>query len=176
MNRNWYAVYTKPQSETKVVTLLSKKRIENFCPHKRMLIGSGAKRRMVYQPLFPSFVFVNITELQMFEVRKTPDVINFVYWLGKPAVIKTEDVENIAWFNGEYYNIHVEKSHVNASGMVKITNEPCLVQSNIDVLSVKTNKVKLTLPSLGYIIYAETNVEQVTANAEYGKIAANTIV
>lgn len=166
MNRNWYAVYTKPQSERKVVALLSKKRIENFCPHKRMIVGQGSKRKLVYEPLFPSFVFVLITEIQMFEVRKTNDVINFVYWLGRPAVIKTEEIENIARFNGLYYNIQIEKSPVNALGLVKITNEPGIIDAASGVLSIQTTtRVKLTLPSLGYTLYAETDLEQAPSAA-----------
>ncbi|HOZ76885.1 MAG TPA: UpxY family transcription antiterminator [Ferruginibacter sp.] len=167
MNRNWYAVYTKAQSETKVVALLSKKRIENFCPHKRMIVGNGMKRRMIYEPLFPSFVFVNITEIQMYEVRKTNDVINFVYWLGRPAIIKTEEIESIARFNGSYYNIQVEKSPVNAAGKVKFSSEPALVQQDRNTLNVNTTRVKLNLPSLGYTIYAETSIEQVPDTVEY---------
>ena len=120
MNRNWYAVYTKPQSEKKVTILLSKKKIESFCPHNRVLTGYGSKRKMVYEPLFPSFVFVYITETEMNEVRKTSDVVNFVYWLGKPAMIKTAEIENIAYFNGLYCNIKVEKSPVNSAGMIRI--------------------------------------------------------
>lgn len=172
MNRNWYAVYTKPNSETKVIALLSKKKIESFCPHKRMIIGQGSRRKMVYEPLFPSFVFVLITEIQMYEVRKTSDVINFVYWLGRPAVIKTEEIENIAHFNGTYYNIQVEKSPVNATGIVKITQEPRLVDSDMGIISVKTTRVKLTLPSLGYTMYAETNIEQVSDTVAYGETTA----
>lgn len=176
MNRNWYAVYTKPQSETKVVALLSKKRIESFCPHKRMIVGQGSKRKMVYEPLFPSFVFVLITEIQMYEVRRTSDVINFVYWLGRPAMIRTEEIENIAHFNGAYYNIQVEKSPVNAAGMVKITNEPGLMHSDRGMMSAKTTKVKLTLPSLGYTMYAETNAEQVpVGSVRFSEIESRTL-
>ncbi|MBL0358096.1 MAG: UpxY family transcription antiterminator [Chitinophagaceae bacterium] len=88
MNRNWYAVYTKPQSEKKVAALLTKKKIENLCPLNRITNGYGFRRKMASEPLFPTFVFVYITEAEMHEVRKTSDVINFVYWLGKPAIIK----------------------------------------------------------------------------------------
>ena len=170
MNRNWYAVYTKPQSETKVVAQLSKKRIESFCPHKRMIVGTGNKRRMIYEPLFPSFVFVNITEIQLYEVRKTNDVINFVYWLGRPAIIKTEEIESIARFNGAYYNIHIEKSPVNAAGRVKFSSEPARVQQDSHILSLNTTRVKLNLPSLGYTLYAETNMEQAPVSVEYNEV------
>lgn len=155
MNRNWYAVYTKPQSEKKVSALLTKKKIENFCPHNRVITGYGNRRRMVYEPLFPTFIFVHISEAEMNEVRKTADVINFVYWLGRPALIRTSEIENIAHFNGLYYNIKVERSPVNSAGMVRITNESAL-NANPGVIPVKTVKVRLTLPSLGFTMYAET--------------------
>ena len=158
MNRNWYAVYTKPHSEKKVTALLSKKKIESFCPHNRVMTGYDRKRKMVYEPLFPSFVFVCITEAQMNEVRKTGDVVNFVYWLGNPVMIKTAEIENIAHFNGLYYNIKVEKSPVNSAGMIRITNEPAL-STNGGIMSVRTAKIKLTLPSLGFTMYAESDKE-----------------
>jgi transcription antitermination factor NusG len=158
MNRNWYAVYTKPQSERKVAALLQKRKIESFCPHNRVITGYGSKKKMVYQPLFPTFVFVYITETEMSEVRRTGDVINFVYWLGKPAIIKTPEIENIAHFNGLYCNIKVERSPVNSVGMVHITNEPGL-RTVSGFVNSKTTKIKLTLPSLGFTMFAETENE-----------------
>jgi transcription antitermination factor NusG len=158
MNRNWYAVYTKQQSENKVSALLSKKKIENFCPHNRVFTGYGNKRRMVYEPLFPTFVFVCISENEMHEVRKTADVLNFVYWLGRPAMIKTAEIENIAHFNGSYCNIKVERSPVNSAGIVHITNEQRFNDGQ-GVMPAKTIHVKLTLPSLGFTMYAETSIQ-----------------
>ncbi len=154
--RNWYAVYTKPQAERKVTALLTKKKIENFCPHNRVVSGFGAKKKMVYEPLFPNFVFVHVAEKQMREVLKTGDVLNFVYWLGKPAIIKTIEIENIARFNGAYCNIKTEKIPVNAGGHVRFTNHP----ANSGPANTETpflTTVRLALPSLGFAITAETN-------------------
>jgi transcription antitermination factor NusG len=172
MNRNWYAVYTKPQHETKVVALLSKKKIENFCPHKRMIINYGNKQKMMYEPLFPAFVFVYITEAEMNEVRKTNDVINFVYWLGRPAVIKTSEVENIAHFNGAYYNIQAEKSPVNALDTAKITREPKFINSTLNGFAANTTRVKLTLPSLGFTLHAETDLVEVQEPLVYNSYSS----
>lgn len=167
MNRNWYAVYTKPQCEKKVAALLTKKKIENLCPLNRITNGAGNRRKMLYEPLFPTFVFVYITEGEMLEVRKTGDVINFVYWLGKPAVIKKAEIENAAHFSSVYYNIKLEKSAVNAAGMVRITNEPT-INLNAGIMSVKTTKIRLTLPSIGFAMIAET--EKTAADSLlYGK-------
>jgi transcription antitermination factor NusG len=162
--RNWYAVYTKPQAERKVAALLSKKRIDSFCPHNRVITGTGNKRKMVYEPLFQNFVFVCVSESEMTEVRKTNYVVNFVYWLGKPAVINTHEIENIAKFNGLHYNIKVEKVPINAVDIVHISNntdEPA-----INGIQVKTANVKLILPSLGFALLAETTNTVVAGYAE----------
>jgi transcription antitermination factor NusG len=167
MNRNWYAVYTKPQTERKVAALLLKKKIESFCPHNRVIAGYGNKRKMVYEPLFPTFVFVLTTEFEMYEVRRTADVINFVYWLGKPAIIKTAEIEKIAQFSGAHYNIKVERSPVNAAAVARIVNEAALT-------GVSSTKVKLNLPSLGFTMYAETTKE--LAAFEYQAEVSETMV
>jgi transcription antitermination factor NusG len=157
MKKSWYAVYTKPQCEKKAASLLTKKRIENFFPLNSCLQKNGGNRKkVIYEPLFPSFVFVFISESEMSAVRQTNDVINFVYWLGKPAVIKSAEIENINHFVNSYYNIHVEKTAVNPNGMVHITNEQD--SDNKKIISFKTNTIHASLPSLGYIMHAETEV------------------
>ncbi len=155
MNRNWYAVYTKPQCEKKVAALLTKKKIENLCPLNRIKHASGNRRKMSYEPLFPTFVFVYIAENEMHEVRKTSDVINFVYWLGKPAVIKAAEVENAAHFTSLYYNIRLEKTAVIAGGMIRITNEPSFNLSK-GIVSANTRQIRLALPSIGFAMIAQT--------------------
>jgi len=154
MNRNWYAVYTKPQCEKKVAALLTKKKIENLCLLNRITTGAQYRRKMAYEPLFPTFVFVYISEPEMYEVRKTNDVINFVYWLGMPAVIKATEIENASHFSNLYYNIKLEKTAVNSGGIVRITKEPTLAM-NEGLISVNTTKIRLTLPSIGFAMIAE---------------------
>lgn len=159
MNRSWYAVYTKPQAEKKVVAYLSKKKIENFCPHKRVITGLGNKQKIIYEPLFPSFVFVYITVGEMNEVRKTTDILNFVYWLGMPVNIKTNEIESIADFNGAYYNIQLEKTPVNAGGVFKLISEPGM-PTDMGVITFTPTRVKLVLPSLGFALFAQSNTDK----------------
>ena len=40
-------------------------------------------------------------------------VVNLVYWKGKPAVIKKEEIEMIKEFIADYQDIRVEKTTVN---------------------------------------------------------------
>ena len=161
MKKNWYAVYTKPRCEKKVSALLTKKKIENYCPLNRMIQQVADRKKMTLEPLFPSFVFVYITEMQMAGVRQTSEVVNFVYWLGRPAVIKDVEVESIQHFVNEHTDVELEKTSVNISDLVRIVSGPSM-EFEGNVVSIKNNKVKVTLPSLGFVMTADvqkSNVE-----------------
>lgn len=156
MNKNWYAVYTKPQCEKKVVAQLFKKRIDSFAPVNVRYSGNGNRRKLVTEQLFPSFVFVYITDAEITTVRQTNDVINFVYWLGKPAVIKAAEIENIQYFTDKFNDIELIKIPVNPGGIVRISNIPKHVSS--DEVFTAVNTIKVTLPSLGYMMQVEAEI------------------
>ena len=160
MKKNWYAVHTKTQCEKKASLLLSKKGIQNFCPVNTVVLKNSSRKRVITEPLFPSFVFVYISESEMSVVRQTSDVINFIYWLGKPALIKTAEIENINHFVNSYYNITVEKTVVNQSGMVHITNELERTNPHLRIASPQVNYIRVSLPSLGFILKAEKEMFQ----------------
>ncbi|MBS1741493.1 MAG: UpxY family transcription antiterminator [Bacteroidetes bacterium] len=161
MKKNWYAVYTKSRCEKRVSALLTKKKVENYCPLNRLTGSSTDRKKAVLEPLFPSYVFVHITEMEMTAIRQTSDVVNFVYWLGRPAVIKDVEIESIQHFVSEHTDVQLEKTAVNVSDMVRIVSGPSM-EFEGNVVSIKNNKVKVTLPSLGVMMTADvqkSNVE-----------------
>lgn len=155
MKKNWYVVYTKSQCEKKVAALLTRKRIDNYCPINRKVNTRGSKQKTLAEPLFPSFVFVYVSENEMPFIRQIGSVINFIYWLGTPAIIKDTEIEHIQHFTNQSFNINLEKTSVNPNGVVKIISEPNIdINNNCILISVKSN-FKLSLPSLGYTMVAE---------------------
>ena len=168
MNKNWYAVYTKAQCEKKVASLLTKKKIENYCPLGRRIINTqNNRKKMVHEPLFPFFVFVHITPAEMSFVKQTSsDVINFVYWLGKPAIIKSAEIENIDSVINSYYDVKLEKTVVNPNGTIHIQGEQGM-DLNLGIISAEATKIKITLPSLGYIMVTDSQ-KIATESFNYG--------
>jgi transcription antitermination factor NusG len=163
--KKWYAVYTKSRCEKKVADLLSKKEIENYCPVNRVYRQWSDRKKIVLEPLFTSYVFVNINEPSLFSVRNTDGVINFVYWLNKPAVIRNEEIDTIRRFLNEMENIQLEKVAININDSVRVIGGPLMEKKGL-VVSVKNKSVKILLPSLGYMMYAEvksSNIEIVTS-------------
>jgi transcription antitermination factor NusG len=158
--KKWYAVYTKPRCEKKVSDLLSKNEIENYCPLNRVQKQWTDRKKIIYEPLFKSYVFVKISQNEQLTVRKTQGILNFVYWLNKPAVIRNEEIDIIKRFLNEYTCLKLEKAEVNVNDIVRITTGPFMEQEG-RIISIKNKTVRIMLPSLGYWMNAEVDTTQI---------------
>jgi transcription antitermination factor NusG len=158
--KKWYAVYTKPNHEKKVSALLSKKKIENYCPLNKIVFNlKEEKKKPDFEPLFPNYVFVHISEHDMVLVKQQSGVINFVYWLGRPVNIKGMDMENIQEFVDAYTNISLEKTEVSMNNLVRIVSRKPVNDEFDNVIALHSTQVKITLPTLGYILCADAGEE-----------------
>ena len=158
--KQWYALYTRPRWEKKVADLLEKKKVEVYCPLNKVKRQWADRKKIVYEPLFASYVFVYVSEREELNIKQTDGVINFVYWLNKPAVIRNEEIDTIRRFLNEYDHVSVEKTQVNLNDKVRIINGPLMMWEG-NVVEIRTNTVKITLPSLGQTLVAEIKKDNV---------------
>ena len=167
MQKKWYAVYTKPNQEKKVSALLSKKKIENYCPLNKIVNNlAEEKRKPFFEPLFPNYVFVHIAEHELPLIKQQSGIINFVYWLGRPVSIKVMEMENIQEFVDSFSNITLEKTEVSMNNLVRIVSKKPLDQNFDNVIALHATKVKITLPTLGYVLSADAAYEVNVLNYE----------
>jgi len=160
VTKKWHALYTKPRWEKKVAQLLSKKNIENYCPVNKVARQWSDRKKIILEPLFTSYVFVNIDEKEHLHARTTDGVINFVYWLNKPAVIRNEEIDAIKRFLDDYDNIELEKIPVNQYDEVRITSG-LLTGKKGQVVSITGRSAKVILPSLGFMMHAEVKISNI---------------
>ena len=153
MSHKWLAVYTRPRWEKKVNQLLIEKGVESYCPLNKIRRKWSDRVKVVEEPLFKSYVFLKVNNEDRTEVRMTPGVINFVYWDGKPAVIKEREINIIKRFLNEYENVALQPMDIKENQRVKITTGP-LMDHEGNVLSVHRKSVKVSIDSLGYILVA----------------------
>ena len=98
MGKIWYAIYTKPRHEKKVSGFLLRDHIDHYLPLiKKYKIWSD-RRKIVEEPLFNSYIFVNISEKEHLPVLQTPGVIRFISFEGKKISIKEAQIEAIRKF------------------------------------------------------------------------------
>lgn len=154
MTAKWFAVYTKPRWEKKVAGLLTQKGIENYCPLNKVRRKWSDRMKLVEEPLFKSYVFVRVTDEDRTAVRMTDGVINFVYWDGKPAVIKDKEIVVIRQFLNEYENVALVKIDLQPGQQVRITAGP-LMDLEGRVLELKNKVAKVLIESLGYMLVAD---------------------
>lgn len=164
----WYAVYTRPRWEKKVADLLERKGVEHYCPLNKVQRQWSDRKKLVLEPLFTSYVFIRVSEADHLRVKQTDGVINLVYWLGKPAVIKDAEIAAIRRFLNDYHNVQLERATVNVSDTVRIVQGPLLSMEG-SVVEVMTHTVKVLLPSLGFTMTAQvqrSHIEKIFAPQE----------
>ena len=86
------------------------------------VIEIGAVRAHFERDLFGKEVFVKIDEEKKWDLKKINGIINFVYWLGKPAVIKEQEIITIRKFLNEFSDVQVAEERglkVNAKVRIK---------------------------------------------------------
>ena len=91
----WYAVYTKPRNEKKVVKELSIKGITNYCPLIKTLRQWSDRKKMVEEPLFRSYIFVNVSETEYYDAINTLGVVKYVTFGGKAVSIPENQIDII---------------------------------------------------------------------------------
>lgn len=170
MNKHWYVLYTKSNCEKKVNELLLKEGIEAYCPVNKVYRQWSDRRKQLSVPLFPSYVFVCVEEHELSILRTlSSKIVSVLYWLGRPAIIKDDEIHQIKSFLNQHTSIKLEKRNVDVNDQVVVLRGPFYNLRGV-VKLIKNNTVVLSLPSLGYNMIAEleiSNIQQVyTLNHE----------
>jgi transcription antitermination factor NusG len=162
VTRKWLALYSRPRWEKKVAQLLTEKGLESYCPVNKVRRKWSDRVKLVEEPLFKSYVFVRVTDEDRTAVRMTPGVINFVYWNGKPALIKEKEISAIKQFLNDYENVEVKPIKLELNQRVKITKGPLMDQEG-QVLEMQRKTVKVAIDSLGYLLIAHIDRTKLTS-------------
>lgn len=155
MQKNWYAVYTKPNCEKKVFRTLNKLGIEAFFPLNYKRYPTFLRGNFVPEPLFKSFIFLRAEENQVINLSKqVKGVLSLLYWLGQPATIDNDDINAIREFATNYKDIALERLDVNLKNNEGFIDNMLLTMDG-KILMIKNRTIKINLPSLGYTLIAQ---------------------
>lgn len=123
-NRQWLVLYTKPRNEKKVTQRLTEQGFEMYCPLIRTLKQWSDRKKKVQIPMFPGYIFAHVNELERSQILFDQGVLNYVYWLGKPAVVRDKEMEAIMQIAESGEDIKVESSGLEKGQMVEIPEGP----------------------------------------------------
>jgi len=127
--------------------------IEAYCPLNKVRKKWSDRTKWVEEPLFKSYVFVRVQEEEQALVRMVSGVINYIYWLGKPAVVKEREIEIIRKFLNDHREVWVEPIDLRKDARVRIRNG-ALMDKEATIVQVLNNKVQVIIESVGYCLLA----------------------
>ena len=145
---NWYAVNTRPRWEKKVAQILDTKGIENYCPVNKVVKQWSDRKKIILEPIFKCYVFVKVEEQKKWDVKRIDGILNYVYWLGKPAKIKEEEINTIKKFLHEFSDVAVEQIGLHVNQKVRIRQGVLMNYEGI-LLELSGSRAFVKIESMG---------------------------
>ena len=94
-NSKWHVLYTKPRHEIKALERLTQNGFEVYCPMKTTLKQWSDRKKKISEPLLPSYLFIKTTEKNRALPLKDNSVLNYIFWLGKPAIVRESEIDTL---------------------------------------------------------------------------------
>ncbi|MDF1673777.1 MAG: UpxY family transcription antiterminator [Vicingaceae bacterium] len=95
IQKNWYAIRTKPRAEKKVLERLTDKGYNAYLPLVSTIKIWSDRKKKVHTPLISSYVFVKTTPTEVFETLNTQGTAGVLRFLGKPGIVQEKEISNL---------------------------------------------------------------------------------
>jgi transcriptional antiterminator RfaH len=150
----WFVLYTKSNFEIKVSEKLNNNGIEAYCPVYTEIKQYSDRKKKVVKPLLKSYVLVKIKEKDRVKVFEIPGVLRYLYWLGKPATVRDQEINMMEeYLSSKYKSINIKS--INKGEAYSINKGPFKGYKG-KVVTLLKNKIKLELQSLGMLVTLKT--------------------
>ncbi|TDE42543.1 UpxY family transcription antiterminator [Flavobacterium rhamnosiphilum] len=148
---NWYVVYTKPKWEKKVAEQLKNRGIACYCPLITQVRQWSDRKKKVEVPLFNSYVFVQLADSERNAVFQSVGVVRYLFWLGKPAIVRDEEISVIKKWLDLSDGTDISVGSVQVGDAIQLDSGPFSNQKAI-VQEVTNTHYVLVLESLGCVL------------------------
>jgi len=155
----WYAIYTSPRAEKKVYAELVNKGITVYLPLLRTLKRWSDRKKWVEEPLFRSYIFVNINQGRYFDVLNTPGVVRYITFEGKAVPVPEKQIEAIRYYlNDSSPEIIPSEISLVPGQEVEIIRGPLqgLIGSLVDIQG--RQKVRILIDALGQYLHLTVSI------------------
>ena len=99
--KKWYALYTRSRVEKAVATTLEKMGMDVYLPLQKTMKQWSDRKKVVYEPLFRSYVFVRNGSREYITPLKVFGVVCYVCIEHKRVPVPDNQIEAIKTFLGE---------------------------------------------------------------------------
>lgn len=156
----WFVIYTKSKSEKIAASALRKKYIEVYCPLIKVQRKWSDRIKIIEEPLFRSFCFVNLSEKDRHLVFDTPGVVRYLFWDKKPAIVRQEEIDIIKRLLSDFDNSAIEVLRF-TSGDKIVIESGAFMDQEAQILVTQGKHIVVKIESLGMFISIDTTKNKV---------------
>ena len=149
--KKWYVLYTKSRHEKKVTERLVSEGFDVFCPMIKTVKQWSDRKKKVTVPLIPSYIFIKVEEKNRNKVLSDSSVLNYVYWLGKPAIIRDEELDRLKGIISNNNKQEFEIRSLNVGDKINI-EKGFLKENDAVIKKTSKNYVYAELKELGIVV------------------------
>lgn len=152
---DWYVIYTQARAEKKTANRLKDSGFEVYCPLQEEVRQWSDRRKKIKVPVFRSYVFIRLENYakERVAVLQTPGVSRFLWWLGKPAVVREVEMNDLKAFLEDYKDKDIQISYLKGE-KVEIKQGPLKAYKGT-IIDLDRRKAVLHIESLGLTLKAQ---------------------
>lgn len=96
--KSWYAVYVKSRTEKKVALEFMYDEIDYYLPLIKRLKQWSDRKKWVEEPLFRSYIFVNIEQKDYYKVLQVQGAVKYISFEGQAVPIPEPQINAIKYY------------------------------------------------------------------------------
>ena len=161
--KQWHVVYTRSRAEKKVQIELSIKQIENFLPIQKKLRLWKDRKKWVEMPLMSGYCFVNITRKEYDLVLQTNNVVSYVRFEGKAAIVPENQINSLKMMLKQYdFEVNVTSENFAPGKRVEVIEGPMIGLRGELVKAHGKNKFIIRFNEINSIFSVEIPVNHIS--------------
>lgn len=146
--KKWYVLTTKSRQEKKITKTLKNAGFTVYCPLQNVKRKWSDRIKIVEEPLFRGYVFIHIEDNKRDEIFDIVTSVRYLFWLGKPAVVRTEEIEAIQKWLGHFDHEQIQLEKLERGSLMQLNSGPFMGQKAL-LVDYGQNKAVIRLKSVG---------------------------
>ncbi len=152
---SWYAVYVKSRSEKKVAIEFEYSNVNYYLPLIKRLKRWSDRNKWVEEPLFRSYIFVNIEQRDYFKVLQIQGAVKYISFEGHAVPVPESQINAIKYYLEETDPENIDDSKWQKGTKVEVISGSMTGLSGelIEIRGKKTVKVEIEAIGTSLLIH-----------------------
>jgi transcription antitermination factor NusG len=161
LTRKWRVLYVRPRWEKKVEDQLTERNIENFLPLREEIRQWTDRKKRVIVPLFPGYIFVNVSERERVDTFDVPGVMKYVNFSGVLAEVRPDVIESLRIAVSSAEELEITSDRLETGTPVRVIHGPLTGMRGYMIEYRGEKRIAITIESIQQSLMVEVGLSEV---------------